>query len=80
MLDSAGLIKRTCSALCLKEGLERAARTVHRSRCMVPIKFRSFVRSIVTIFVTIGHPLEIGSVGFVGPIDPPNGVKKFPAV
>ena len=38
MLDSAGLIKRTCSALCLKEGLERAARTVHRSRCMVPIK------------------------------------------
>ena len=44
MLDSAGLIKRTCSALCLKEGLERAARTVHRSRCMVPIKFRSFVR------------------------------------
>ena len=42
MLDSAGLIKRTCSALCLKEGLERAARTVHRSRCMVPIKFRSF--------------------------------------
>ena len=45
MLDSAGLIKRICSALCLKEGLERAARTVHRSRCILPIKFRSFVRS-----------------------------------
>ena len=61
MLDAAGLIKRICSALCLKEGLERAARTVHRSRCMVPIKFRSFVlRESFSFFkkCTFGDKLE----------------------